>query len=1213
MAVEASIQRAESRNIIPSAIEFHEICNSQPLILLEGYDTEIMLTLRPLVENRKTSSDTWDEFRVLSWTEDSAWVERCRGQIAAISNNNCSTANQVCQPAMATSSVKDHESTCGADIDGRRIYDDASKVGMSYGPCMKMLSDCRAGDGKAMANVRVPDTASTMPLRSEAPLSVHPALLENCMHIIWPLLGAGLGGVEGLFLPATLERISIQVNSNKKQSGDLMKVYGTASKGSQPSERVFENIIIIDPTQGEGPPSIAITGLVLSFYSDNQASPAKLNRTQYSRMQWEPCIDMLEPEEFRRVFASEKPQSDEVIGLKDLERASLFYIQSALEAVDESHYHSLHGQHQKLYRLMQKQLHAAKENENQLLDADWNALGEPAREKFLASIRERDTSGELICKVGEKLPQILLNMTDSLSIMFADDLLERYYRASKPLRRTSEQTAHLLGNLAHENPHLRILEIAAGTEGTTLPVLKRWDGILGRAPRFHDYVFTGVSSVFFEKSREEMKEWGPLLTFQKLNIEKDPLGQNFEPESFDVIVAAHVLHATARISQTLHHVRKLLKPGGRLILVEVMSAKAQLFPFATLPEWWLREPEDELRLVKDFMQLDKLEEEDFKGKEESRADGPLLTEIQWDRILKQTGFSGVDRSLHDYPGESVQANTVVVSTALFDDEPLVSRDLIIIQSHESSRYSIDELKDALSTLPQANPVRVLPLAEVAHMDLKRYDCIFLDELESPMLSKISGPEYQAIQNLCTALGILWVVEGAQTDPPSNPESCMAIGLARSIRSENPGTRLVTLDLDAEKRLPASRTSQMIARVCRAVFTQEGGQERPVAQESEFLERNGILHIPRVVPDMDMEECVQGLIRDPVPEPQSSLDGHPALSLRMGTFGSLDSFFLEHDEAFNKPLQPGDVEIQVRASGLNFQDVMIALGKLPEESFGLDCAGTIIAVGPKVQDLAVGDRVCAVSPGAFGTVMRCAAPCAVKIPADTSFEVAASMPMVCTTVYHSLINVAGLRKGETLLVHAAAGGVGQNAIMLSQSLGVEIFATVSNAQKKAILMTKYGMPEDHIFFSRDTSFEEKIKSITHDRGVDVVLSASSGDLRRATWRCLAHFGRYIDIGKADFLANNRLEMEPFLHNRVYAAVDVRSLASERPLLMKELLLNVIDLHIRKVFKPIEPLEVYPYSQIEAAFCKIQDGENIGKIVLIPEIRGLVRVCNQSLLG
>ena len=1193
-------------------------------------------------------SDLWDEFRVLSWTENSGWIERCRGQVAAISSTKDSTAGHVYQSSTATSSVWNHvrsvESACMANIDSGRIYEDATKVGMDFGAGITMLSDCRAGGGRAMATVRVSDTVLKMPLRSEAPLSVHPGLLDSCMHIVWPLLGAGLTGVDGLFLPSFLEGMSIQIHQPSKPCGDLLKVYGIASGSSQPSECVLESVIIIDPTQVAEQPSIAITGLILSFHSDNRVTKEKVDKTTYSKMQWEPCVDLLEPEEFQSCFASEKPPSHEVAGLKDLEQASLFYVQRALEAVDESHYHALQGHHQKLYRLMQRQLREAKENQNKLLDADWNALDEPDREELLASVGKGDPSGELLCKVGENLPQILLNMTHPQLVMLEDGLLEKHYRHSKPLRRSSEQTAHILSCLAHENPNLRILEVRAGIGGTTLPILDRLGGTKSRAPRFQEYVFAYVSSEVFERSQERLKEWGPPVTFQKLDIEKDPLGQNFEPETFDVIVASQVLHVTTRVSQTLHHLRKLLKPGGRLILVEITSSVVQLLPFATLPDWWLSESEDELRPVKKMVHLTTLEDE-FNEKEEPRADGPLLTEIQWDQILKRSGFTGVDYSLDDYPGESVQANSVLVSTVSSEGDrmltrvdhnsdnypgqsvqphndlartlsseidPRVSRDVTIIQSHESSRYSIDELQDALSTVLQVGSMRVLSLAEVAHIDLKNNLCVYLDELESPMLARISGQEYRAIQNLCTALGVLWVVEGAQIDPPANPESGMAIGLARCIRSEIPAINVVTLDLDAKRRLTPSRTSQIIARVCRAAFTHQGGKERPMGQESEFLERNGILHIPRVVPDMDMEECVHDLVQDPVPQAQSSLDGQSALSLRIGNFGSLDSFYFEHNEALNDPLHPGEVEIQVRASSLNFQDVMIALGKISEQGFGLDCAGTVIAVGPNVQDFAEGDRVCAISPGALGSVMRCAASCAVKVPGDLSFEAAASMPMVCTTVYHSLINVAGLRKGETVLIHTAEGALGQNAIMLSQSLGVEIFATVGDAQKKAILMTKLGIPEDHIFFSRDASFEEGIKSKTHSKGVDVVLSAASGNSRRATWKCLAHFGRYIDIGRADF-ANDNLRMEAFQHNRVYAAVDMCSLASERPLLMKELLLKVIDLSSRKVFRPLEPLEVYPYSQMETAFRKLQGGESDGKIVLIPEIREPIKVCALSPCG
>ena len=1212
MAVEAANQRAAFRNLTPSAIELQEVYVSQPLILLEGVDTEMMLRLKPHSENAKSSSESWDEFRILSWTEDSSWVENCRGRISAVGKSKSSSANGVSQSLTAIPAtwdlIQQIESTCVTDVPSLRIYEDASKIGIDYGPCLTMLSDCRIGGGNAMATVRVPDTATLMPHQSESPLLVHPALLDNCIHVIWPLLGAGVNGVDGFYLPASVKRISIQLDS-ESQYHDRVKVFSKPAVDTGPSERVVESIIVTNSDQMGHEPAITINGMVLVHLSDGQAIKDRVEKTTYSKMHWEPSVDLLDPKEFQDHFRIEKVQNEEINNVKDLERASIYYIQRALEVVTNSHVPSLQIHHQKLHRLMIRQLQAAKLGNNELLDTNWNDLNYADQETFLASLRARNTSGEFICKVGENLPQILLNTTDPLSVMLTDGLLERIYRDSLPCRRNNAQVAQVISSIAHGNPNLRILEIGAGTGGTTLPILEKLGGASGHVQRFQDYVFTDISSGFFENAQAKLKAWSPLITFQRLNIEDDPVGQNFEPESFDLIVASLVLHATARIGQTLHHVRRLLKPGGKLVLIEITTVRAQLLPYATLPGWWLREPELERKFVKDILQKSELETI-AAAKEAFSEDGPLLTETQWDHVLKRSGFTGVDRSLHDYPGEVVHSNSVLVSTASIEAEPTPRKvkEWIIVQSHECSRYSLSTLQEQVEAIAGTEPL-VVDLSQTSEMDLRDSFCIFLDELERPMLVNLPSETYKAIQNLCTAAGVLWVVQGAQGDSPVDPDSSMVIGLTRSVRSENPAVRLVTLDLDAKAKLPPSRTSEVIATVCRAVFTQEGSALRQsVAQESEFLERGGVLQIPRIVQDFEMDQRIQALTHNLVLAEETAFEPNRAVSLRIGSVGLLDSFYFDHDSHLEGLLGSDEVEIQIKAAGLNFRDVMTALGELPERDLGFDCAGIVTAVGSEAVDLAIGDRVCALSPGAFGTIMRCKAACAVKISESTDFETAAAQPVVCTTAYHSLVNKAGLCKGETVLIHAGAGGLGQAAIMISQSIGAEIFATVGNTQKKELLVTRYGIPADHIFFSRDASFENRITSMTGGRGVDVALSSTSGDIRQATWRCLAHFGRFIDVGKADILANNRLDMEPFHHNRTYAAVDVRAITLERPLLMGQLLTKCVELHAQGIFKRMEPVTIFSFSQIETAFRKMQGGDNTGKMVLIPEIREPIKVCN-----
>lgn len=163
------------------------------------------------------------------------------------------------------------------------------------------------------------------------------------------------------------------------------------------------------------------------------------------------------------------------------------------------------------------------------------------------------------------------------------------------------------------------------------------------------------------------------------------------------------------------------------------------------------------------------------------------------------------------------------------------------------------------------------------------------------------------------------------------------------------------------------------------------------------------------------------------------------------------------------------------------------------------------------------------------------------------------------------------------------------------------------------MERYGIPEDRIFFSRDLSFEESVMNATRKKGVDVVLNSLSGDALRASWRCLAHFGRFVEIGKQDLLANGKLEMGPFIHNRTYAAVDLLALSVEKPHLMKKLLNETIKLYTAGVSKLSPMIKSYQLSEVESAFRSMQKGDSIGKIVLIPQPQDRLKVSHQFFLN
>ena len=181
---------------------------------------------------------------------------------------------------------------------------------------------------------------------------------------------------------------------------------------------------------------------------------------------------------------------------------------------------------------------------------------------------------------------------------------------------------------------------------------------------------------------------------------------------------------------------------------------------------------------------------------------------------------------------------------------------------------------------------------------------------------------------------------------------------------------------------------------------------------------------------------------------------------------LDTLHFVEDETYGKTLPADYVEVQIKASGLNFVDLIVSMGQITEPALGAECSGVVSRVGAGVTKFKPGDRVMTWLLGTFSNFIRTPESMIQPIPDGMSFEVAASIPVVYATAYHGLVDAGRLAKGETILIHSAAGGVGQAVIMLAQYLEAEIFVTVSSDVKKDLIMNKYGIAEDHIFNSRD---------------------------------------------------------------------------------------------------------------------------------------------------
>ena len=305
--------------------------------------------------------------------------------------------------------------------------------------------------------------------------------------------------------------------------------------------------------------------------------------------------------------------------------------------------------------------------------------------------------------------------------------------------------------------------------------------------------------------------------------------------------------------------------------------------------------------------------------------------------------------------------------------------------------------------------------------------------------------------------------------------------------------------------------------------------------------------------------------------------------------------------------PGEIEIEVRAAGLNFRDVMWAMGLLPEEAlidgfagstFGLECAGIVCAIGADVEAVRVGDRVMGFAPEALGTRAVTIADAVAPIPAGLSFTAAATLPVAFVTVIYALGNLAQLEPGEHLLVHAAAGGIGLAAIQYAKHRGAVVIATAGSAIKQSFLRLAGA---DHVLNSRDLGFADAVREITGGEGVDVVLNSLSGEAMDRSLEVLKPFGRFLELGKRDFYLNRRLHLRPLRQNVSFFAIDIDQLPLRRPALARSLLAEMSSLLEQGAIRPLAYREFY-YSEVDAAFRLMQASGHIGKLVLVPDSDG-----------
>ncbi|MBV9451618.1 MAG: SDR family NAD(P)-dependent oxidoreductase [Streptosporangiaceae bacterium] len=403
--------------------------------------------------------------------------------------------------------------------------------------------------------------------------------------------------------------------------------------------------------------------------------------------------------------------------------------------------------------------------------------------------------------------------------------------------------------------------------------------------------------------------------------------------------------------------------------------------------------------------------------------------------------------------------------------------------------------------------------------------------------------------------LVLVTRGAVATDDPDPAGAAVWGLVRSAQSENPG-RFVLLDVERDDDVT------------------EGVRWALAAGEPQVAVRDGRMLVPRMTP-----------VREPAE--LAGPTGEQAWRLAAGPDATLDGVTAVACPEVLEPLEPGQIRVEVRAAGVNFRDVLIGLGMYPDSDAqpGSEGAGVVLDVGPGVTGVAPGDWVMGLLHGAFGPIAVADARTMVPVPDGWDFRRAAATPVAFLTAWYGLVDLAGLRAGERVLVHAATGGVGMAAVQIARHLGAEVYATASPG--KHPVLAGMGIDAAHRASSRDPAFAEVFGQATGGQGVDVVLNGLAGDLTDASLRLLGDGGRFVDMGKTDI---RDAAGSPGIS---YIAFDL--LAHAGPDRIGAMLATLTGLFADGTLEPL-PVRAWPLGRAREALRFMSQARHTGKLVL-----------------
>src|SRR5437868_4538445 len=1181
LVFEAATQLFEGRPFVVEDLEIRK-----PLILPElGTGIQLEISYEPnertfMIQSRLDQGTSWSLHVVGSMR-----AERTESRFAG------SSFESEIQPVI--SKLK--------PIDIEAFYRYMNDLGLGYGDTFRSVRELSAANGESSGRVALSE--SIAPRAGEYPL--HPVLLDGALHVF----SAGRSTVEArgsqLKLPVRFGRILFL---HSPGASALVR----ASVVQCTDEFVEGRIALYDES---GKPCVLVDGFrAISVAAVRRGTPGGVRDVLY-HVDWQPTPNdsragTLEPLPLNRLRDAARGALDDVLAMRGRSR-----LESAIAAQDDLAAVLLCAGlremgvtigadftadslrvamsmrpvfEQLMLKLQKRGLVESSESgyRPKLAFATAAESANQAQQQFITDHPGHLPEAQLVAGNCAELGPILRGEKDAVQVLFAGagaELLDQFYGDGlltshwlAAISAAVQEAARVLP----EGRGLRILEVGAGTGGLSAQVLPPLERGL------HSYTFTDVSAAFFSGAHQKLANF-PEVETRIFDLEKSAAEQGFEIGSFDFIIGTNVLHAVANIRASLRNLYDLLAPGGSLVFMDVATPQLWTETVFGLTSGWWRFSDRDLRPVH-----------------------PLLGRSQWETVLRETGFNETT-SLPGLMLPQGEGQIGILARKAWQAPPTPELGVEVPPEKSFLIFADQEgIGSSLAERLRAAGIRCRIVFRGTAFAAKDTDTFTLraEALEdwNQLFAACAG------EALPERIIYLWNLD-TQIDGDGTIGTDALLHLVQSLDSTWPTTKL---RIDS-----VTRGAEAVGRDGRATLVAQApalGLMRVILNEYSNFACRGVdlpptpsaadlnllwMELLRAESERDVAfrgeaRYVQRLERGR-PRHERTLDPAVPLRLESRERGQLDTLRFV---PFAQPsCGPGEVIIDVKAAGMNFRDVLKALALYPGEAadgriFGDEVGGIVTAVGSDVTHVRPGDRVFGLAVFGLSTQTIARASDVRRIPNDLSFEEAATIPVVFMTSWHALKNVARLRKGETVLIHAGAGGVGMAAVQIAHHLGAEVIASAGSPAKRTLLQT---LGVKHVIDSRRGDFAEAVMELTDRRGVDVVLNALAGEAIPMGLGCLGEFGRFVEIGKRDIYQNSRIPLRPLRRNASLHVVAMDAVFACNETLTRKMLAEISDLVEQRALCPL-PFRAFPANNISSAFRLMAGGKHIGKVVVsLPE--------------